>query len=721
MSDMFRRFGYGRLAGVLLLWAAVLPAARAADGPLVDLDAAGLGPGPLAAWANRGSAGGSFEAGGDRPVVATVGGRQAVTLSEKQWLRSTLPAPAGLTKGRPFTLALWSYPTRLVGKQVMVSWASRPYDCAEFGYGKSREGAFCGWLRDCSYRRVPAVSQWHHIAYTYADGALRIYVDGQLDTQADHKLTPKAGEPILLGAGWDAAKKQPCFGFRGGLARVRIWDRCLSHREVRNDMGAVEPFGPVPPDASIAEDRQVVLRWQNGHPELRAVRVFLGEDRRAVESGDASAGRGGNLPAGTEGKLDAGELTLGKTYFWRVEQLGPDGARLAAGPTWSFTVSAGPAARPQPRDRVAGIRKDARELSWTPGRYAVSQTVYFGTDANSVARGEGVLARDLPAATAKAPLPGALDYGRTYYWRVDQHNGTLPPARGEVWAFRVEDEPAPGKLTFFVVSDTHYGLDWRVEPVVQALVDKMNFLPGTLLPEKVGGSVIRTPRGVIHLGDITNDGKEPQWNAFVRDFGLTGENRLAYPVFELFGNHDGGADQPVRKGILDRHRVRPGLVARSANGVHRSWEWEGIRFIDLNISVGTTTRPYDPQNSLGFLQEELARLKDPRQPLILLQHFGFDKRHGLPWWPEAWRTKYYETIRDCNVVGIFHGHDHETDIFRWKDIDIYDAPHVRNADAADKPIRHGFFVVQIEDGQLVVAERRIDDTWGLTARKQIGK
>jgi hypothetical protein len=35
----------------------------------------------------------------------------------------------------------------------MVSWASRPYDCAESGYGKGQEGAFCGWLRDSGYRR----------------------------------------------------------------------------------------------------------------------------------------------------------------------------------------------------------------------------------------------------------------------------------------------------------------------------------------------------------------------------------------------------------------------------------------------------------------------------------------------------------------------------------------------------------------------------------------
>ena len=727
MSDMFRRFGYGRLAGVLLLWAAVLPAARAADGPLVDLNAAGLGPGPLAAWANRGSAGGSFEAGGDRPVVATVGGRQAVTLSEKQWLRSTLPAPAGLTKGRPFTLALWSYPTRLVGKQVMVSWASRPYDCAEFGYGKSREGAFCGWLRDCSYRRVPAVSQWHHIAYTYADGALRIYVDGQLDTQADHKLTPKAGEPILLGAGWDAAKKQPCFGFRGGLARVRIWDRCLSHREVRNDMGAVEPFGPVPPDASIAEDRQVVLRWQNGHPELRAVRVFLGEDRRAVESGDASAGRGGNLPAGTEGKLDAGELTLGKTYFWRVEQLGPDGARLAAGPTWSFTVSAGPAARPQPRDRVAGIRKDARELSWTPGRYAVSQTVYFGTDANSVARGEGVLARDLPAATAEVPLPGALDYARTYYWRVDQHNGTLPSARGNVWAFRTADEPRKDDVTFFVGSDCHYGRE-EINELNARTIDRMNWLAGEPMPKQVGGETVRTPRGVVLCGDLLDNGSDKQTapaalERLVRDIGLSGEGRLAFPAYEGFGNHDGGPGSFVRQAISERNRRRPGLAAVSANGLHYSWDWDHVHLVQLNLFAGAgpedvasvTAKPHDPENALDFLREDLARrVGASGRPVVIFQHFGLPPDGMSHWWQESAKDRFRELVRPYQVVAVFHGHSHAATIYQWKGLRII-------ADGStQRPESDGgdFFVIRITKDEFIAA-RRLSDRWGDCVREAL--
>jgi len=709
-----------RLSTVALVGLSVFAAAFGAERTLVDLDASRLEPGSLQAWPNQGQLGGSFEAGKDRPVVASVAGRQAVTMSEKEWMRSTFPAPPEITDGKPFTLALWAYPTRLVGKQVMVSWASRPKDCAEFAYGRSREGAFSGWLRDTGYRRVPRLSQWHHIAFAYSDGQLRIYVDGDLDGQSDLKLSPKSGEPILLGAAWDTKKKEPAFGFRGALAAVRIWGRALSHREVRNDMGSTEPFGPVPADGAVAEDRRVTLRWQNGHPQARSAQLCLGEDRAAVEVMDARALRG-DLAADAPGQCDVGDLTLGKTYFWRIEQRDAKGKRLGCGPVWSFTVSAGPARDPQPRNRVAGVRKDTRELAWKPGRYATAQTVYFGTDADAVGRGDAPLARALPVAATRLPLPAPLEYGRTYYWRVEHDNGALPRARGDVWTFRVEDEPVPGHLTFFVVSDTHYGLDCRVEPTVQLLIDKMNFLPGTPLPEKVGGGVIRTPRGVIHLGDMTNDGKAEQWAAYVRDFGLTGEARLAFPVYELFGNHDGGADLPVRMGSLERNRSRPGITARSPNGVHYAWEWEGIRFINLNISVGTTIRPYDPQDSLGFLQEELARLKDKAQPIILLQHFGFDRRESLRWWPEEWRKIHYETIKDHNIAGIFHGHDHETDIFRWNDIDVFDAPHIRDADATDRPVRFGFFVVQVADGQMVVAERKIDDTWGLTARKNLRK
>ena len=35
------------------------------------------------------------------------------------------------------------------------------------------------------------------------------------------------------------------------------------------------------------------------------------------------------------------------------------------------------------------------------------------------------------------------------------------------------------------------------------------------------------------------------------------------------------------------------------------------------------------------------------------------------------------------------------------------------------PVKHGFFVFHVTDVELTVAERKLDDTWGMTAKKQI--
>lgn len=67
-------------------------------------------------------------------------------------------------------------------------------------------------------------------------------------------------------------------------------------------------------------------------------------------------------------------------------------------------------------------------------------------------------------------------------------------------------------VTFFVISDSHYGLSPAGDETASALVDKMNRLPGAPYPVVVGG-VAGKPRGVIHIGDITNDGRQPHWES----------------------------------------------------------------------------------------------------------------------------------------------------------------------------------------------------------------
>ena len=100
------------------------------------------------------------------------------------------------------------------------------------------------------------------------------------------------------------------------------------------------------------------------------------------------------------------------------------------------------AADPYPADGAADVPRDV-VLSWTPGEYANTHDIYFGSvfaDVNDADRSNplGVMAgHDQIAATY---LPGRLDLGKTYYWRIDEVNA--PPDstiyKGDVWSFATE-------------------------------------------------------------------------------------------------------------------------------------------------------------------------------------------------------------------------------------------------------------------------------------------
>jgi hypothetical protein len=103
---------------------------------------------------------------------------------------------------------------------------------------------------------------------------------------------------------------------------------------------------------------------------------------------------------------------------------------------------------PTPADEATDAPRDA-SLSWTPIATAATHNVYFGTSEE-----------DVKAATTDAPLgvlvgkgqtettfqpADLLEYGTTYFWRVDEVNG--PPDntifRGRVWSFTVEPYAYP--------------------------------------------------------------------------------------------------------------------------------------------------------------------------------------------------------------------------------------------------------------------------------------
>jgi cytolysin (calcineurin-like family phosphatase) len=300
-----------------------------------------------------------------------------------------------------------------------------------------------------------------------------------------------------------------------------------------------------------------------------------------------------------------------------------------------------------------------------------------------------------------------LTFSRRIKWKAPARENKFPPEQQEQLA-GPEDE-----VSILVVSDTHYRMDSLAAN--HNAVQAMNRIAGTPLPESVGGGIVWTPRGVIHAGDTTNDAKPWQWQAFAADYGVDREGALRYPVYETYGNHDGGLGSPVGDGIVERNRRRPGLCAISDNGLHYHWQWDGVHFLNLGVRPGGDERPYNPHQSLAFLRAELSnRVGDSGAPVILVHHFGFDAAHSLNWWTDREREQYYDLIRNYNVVAIFHGHNHECEFYKWRGIDVFNAPHMQW-----EPASIGFLVAHVTPQLLRVAERKADGTWGRTFRKRI--
>jgi hypothetical protein len=98
---------------------------------------------------------------------------------------------------------------------------------------------------------------------------------------------------------------------------------------------------------------------------------------------------------------------------------------------------------PSPPDAETDVPRDV-VLAWTPGESINTHDVYFGTnfaDVNGASRANTLdLLLSQSQGTNTYDPPGRLDFGRTYYWRIDEVSA--PPDstvfKGDVWSFTVE-------------------------------------------------------------------------------------------------------------------------------------------------------------------------------------------------------------------------------------------------------------------------------------------
>ena len=313
------------------------------------------------------------------------------------------------------------------------------------------------------------------------------------------------------------------------------------------------------------------------------------------------------------------------------------------------------------------------------------------------------------------------------------------------------DAPRPKDdvVAFFLVGDTHFladkddtaKMDERSSGVTTRLVEVLNKLPGAAIPDNAGGGVVQAPRGVIHAGDCIDTGDKAntkmqatEWAAFADAYGLTGKDgRLKAPVYEVHGNHDSpqGTGLAVQK-IIERNKTRPGVSNVSKNGVHYSWDWGGVHFVNLGIVVGQVadvvrTRRFAPLDSLAFLVSDLQeKVGKSGKPVVITHHVDMlryaqppanvEPKQASPMeWDPADVKGFHDALQGYNIAAILYGHTHARNVFRW--------------DGANKPAQEGiptfnvdnsshfgskqqaFFYFEMHSDRLLVREYQTPDAW----------
>jgi len=309
-------------------------------------------------------------------------------------------------------------------------------------------------------------------------------------------------------------------------------------------------------------------------------------------------------------------------------------------------------------------------------------------------------------------------------------------------------------VAFFLVGDTHYladkekpeKLDVRSAETTSRLIEQLNRLPGTAIPEAAGGGTVSSPRGLIHAGDLIDSGDkngpafpkmhDTEWGSFTADFGLTGKDgRLKMPVFEVHGNHDSPqGDGLVVKKISERNKTRPGLVNVSKNGLHYSWDWGPVHFVNLGIVVGSVKEPerkrrYNALDSLEFLIADLAeKVGTSGRPVVITHHVDMARYSTEPdpkgpattkEWDPCDVRGYYEALQAYNIAAILYGHTHVRSIYKWdgtpmkgeKGVPVFNVDN--GAHFASEA--QAFFYFQLQEGKMTVREFATTDRWKTAA------
>ncbi len=266
-------------------------------------------------------------------------------------------------------------------------------------------------------------------------------------------------------------------------------------------------------------------------------------------------------------------------------------------------------------------------------------------------------------------------------------------------------------VTFLVTADTHFGVgvddkDPRshrpvedaqgIEKAQLQAIRAMNGMAGRSFPAKVGLDVGK-PRGVLVAGDLTDTSHPAEWARFVAYYGTDGtDGVIEYPVYETWGNHDKHHGWYVRKRVEERH-----------GSIRYTIDWDDLHVMCLGEA------PDD--EDLAWLAGHL-RSVGTEIGVVVYMHYPLKGPFAENNWfgNGDYRRRLGDILSGYRVLGVFHGHYHASQRYRWRGIDVYNV-------GSPKHGYHSFAAVRVTDDRMVVASWDYrSERWKWVHDKELG-
>lgn len=267
-------------------------------------------------------------------------------------------------------------------------------------------------------------------------------------------------------------------------------------------------------------------------------------------------------------------------------------------------------------------------------------------------------------------------------------------------------------VTVAIAADTHF--DKLPENDQYYHVLAMNRLGDTLRMNQ------RELDGVILAGDMIDKLAPGVLDLFKQRYEKgEGEKRIHTTVYPGFGNHDLDSvlldmdpdpmyQQKVMLAYMDSALEALKKEGRILNydPLTRCYSWniQDVHFIQGQRVANDSSycRP-----NMNWLAEDLKKYASDGNPVVYIQHYGFDK-WALDWWSEETREKLFDIFEPYNLVGFFVGHTHEVSVEHYRNVPIYQ---VNNA-WADGDGKASFAVLHLTNDVVEVKTCVVEDGKG---------